>query len=223
MTGFVWGTPDIIDYNKVERGSNYSQLMHIVDWYPTFLEAAGIEIKDIGINYTFDGVSQWKGIIGNVSSTNGYYNKFRDSIYYGLCTVPYLMYDAVQYKGYKLVNTTGGGPNGWYPPPNETRPGLTYDEIIKTFDFELYKNDGKLKTNISNMLLFDLMKDPTEHFDLSKNETEKQTVEELYQLMISYEATGVPQNLPDPNCPKQTFQHDPTVGNVYFPWCEGYP
>ena len=221
MTGFVWATPDIIDYNKVERGSNYSQLMHIVDWYPTFLEAAGIDIKELGLNYTFDGVSQWQGIIGNVSSTNGYYNDFRDSMYYGLCTVPYLMYDAVQYKGYKLVNTTGGGPNGWYPPPNAVQPSLSYNDLMEGFDLDIYKN--KLTTNISDMLLFNLVKDPTEHFDLSKNETEQSMVKQLYEMLINYEKTGVPQNLPDPNCPKQTTKTDPVVGHVYFPWCEGYP
>ena len=36
----------------------------MINRYPTFLEAAGIDIKDLGINYTFDGVSQWKGITG---------------------------------------------------------------------------------------------------------------------------------------------------------------
>lgn len=196
----------------------------MINRYPTFLEAAGIDIKDLGINYTFDGVSQWKGITGDVSSTNGYYNDFREEMYYGLTTVPYLMYDAVQYKGYKLINTTGGGPNGWYPPPNSIGPNpvLSYDDIMTTFDIGYYENE-KLMTNISDMLLFNLVKDPTEHVDISKNETEKQMVEQLYQLMLNYEATGVPQNLPDPNCPKQTYQKDPKVGNVYFPWCEGYP
>ena len=92
--------------------------MHIVDWLPTLVSAAGIDINHVTeLNYTLDGVDHYQGIIGNVTSENNN-NLFRDTLYYGLCTVPYLKYDAVQYKGYKLVNQSGGSPNQWFPPPD---------------------------------------------------------------------------------------------------------
>ena len=217
MTGFVWGTPDLIDYGaRVVRGSHYSQLMHMVDWYPTLLEAAGIDVRDLGLNYSLDGVSQWRGIVGNVSSSGGYNTDFRDTMYYGLTTVPYLMYDAVQYQGYKLVNTSGGGPSGWYPPMNATNHGdrVSYEMMMQEY------NEATVSTNLS-WLLFDLVSDPTEHFDVSNENPD--LVQQMRDIMVAFEESGVPQNLPDPECPKQTFVKDPTVGNVYFPWCEGYP
>ena len=55
--------------------------MHLVDWLPTILEAAGI-------NHTFpdglklDGVSHWKGL-QNGNNYEDKYFEFRDYIYYG--------------------------------------------------------------------------------------------------------------------------------------------
>ena len=216
MTGFVWGTPDVVDYSKVKRGSNYTQLMHIVDWYPTFMEAAGIKFDDTGIDYPFDGVSQWKGIMGNVTSTGYYKTDFRDTVYYGLSTTPYLKYDAMQFAGYKLINTSGGGPSGWSPRPKDTVPfGMSYEEMMAEYEDPGDGLDGDTK-----WLLFNIEKDPTERHEISGNNTN--LVWAMSQAMEKIKEDRVPQNVADPNCPKQTFLKDPNVGNVYHPWCEGY-
>ena len=177
--------------------------------YPTLLAAAGIDInKVVEINYTLDGVNQWDGIRGNITSNNNN-NLFRQSMYYGLTTVPYLKYDAVQHLGYKLINTSGGGPSGWFPPPTLTKK--------QPLEFNEYDEN-----NATKFLLFDLINDPTEHHDISSNYSN--ITQQLYQILIDFEQTGVPQNVPDPHCPEPTYMHlGPPYGNAYIPWCDGYP
>eukprot|EP01084_Bolivina_argentea_P120085 212869_1 len=81
LTSFIYGTPDLIPTQL--RGTNYTQLMHTIDWYATLLEAAGIDINS-SVNHSVDSLSQWKGIIGDESVIgNDKYFAIRDFIWYG--------------------------------------------------------------------------------------------------------------------------------------------
>merc|ERR1712154_472764 len=174
-------------------------------------EAAGIKFDDTGIDYMFDGVSQWQGIVGNVTSTGYYKCDFRDTVYYGLSTTPYLKYDALQFAGYKLINTSGGGPDHWVPPANMTDFGTSYEELIAEYQDPRIGLNGDTK-----WLLFNIENDLEERYEISGNNSN--LVWAMSQALESLKEDGVPQNLPDPNCPKQTFVKDPKVGNVLYPW-----
>eukprot|EP01084_Bolivina_argentea_P144254 253151_1 len=79
LAGFIWTTPDLIPNNL--RSVNYTQLIHAVDWLPTLLYSANININT-SINYSIDGVNHWNGIIGKDMNDDKYF-KYRDYIWYG--------------------------------------------------------------------------------------------------------------------------------------------
>jgi arylsulfatase A-like enzyme len=56
-------TPGII-WSPVLRRGVFDQLMHITDWMPTFISAAGGSLEGIPL----DGVDQWRALQGNESS-----------------------------------------------------------------------------------------------------------------------------------------------------------
>eukprot|EP01084_Bolivina_argentea_P102816 184181_1 len=199
LTGFVWGTPDIIPSSL--KGGSYSQLFHTVDWYYTLLSMAGIDTTLI-LNYTIDGVDQWNGIIGN--EVKDKYFEFRDEIYYG-CDI----YNGepsnntgYRYQWYKIFNSTGGYPNTWWPPPNET----VYVDMIHMN----YKDDDLYE-------LFNISNDPYEYNDISKDNPS--LVQQLLAKMDAISATAIP-NQVDKNCPKVTHPNYTIVGEVWQPWCD---
>ena len=66
LNAYIWATKDIMKNRDILGGGNYTQLAHIVDWFPTLIEgAAGIKINDLDLNYTINGVNQWDAMIGN--------------------------------------------------------------------------------------------------------------------------------------------------------------
>ena len=64
--------------------------------------------------------------------------------------------------------------------------------------------------------LYNIQDDPTEHFDISANNTYK--VNQMIAMMQDMKATGVPPATNDPNCPPITHPNS-TVGPVWDPWC----
>jgi len=100
VTAWIWATPDIIPRtNNPVIGGNYTQLMHLVDWMPTILEAANIS-HTFPDSLALDGVSHWKGL-QNGNNVKDKYFEFRDNVYYG---IKYLIVLAViQTHGYQKM------------------------------------------------------------------------------------------------------------------------
>eukprot|EP01083_Nonionella_stella_P179847 639653_1 len=203
VTAWLWATPDIIDRSVATIGKNYTQLMHLVDWMPTILEAANI-------NYTFpsglelDGVSHWKGLTTGNSFEDKYFH-FRNDVYYGyddFCTPKNVAY---RYQWYKIFNSTGGNPNSWSPKGGITETVSEYG-VCSGFNGDL-----------SSIPLYNLSDDYAERHDISQ--LNEDLVTELVHQMHVFQATGVPQASSDKNCPNITHSVYPVVGKVWEPWC----
>eukprot|EP01084_Bolivina_argentea_P025305 47050_1 len=210
LTAFIYGTPDIIPSDL--RGKNYSQLMHTVDWYATFLEAAGIDVNK-SINHTIDSKSQWKGILGDKNAIgNDKYFAFRDFIWYGYDTSAnsFVNYANIgyRYKWNKLINGTGGGNNGHVQPPQCSYESCEYSDVVVNYTL--------IGAKKSYPILYDLENDPYEYHNITKNNSE--LVEQLEEMMYDMEATGVPQLQNDTNCPPITHPNS-SVGGIWAPWC----
>ena len=197
VTSLIWGTKDIIPYTQ--RGMDYTQLMHISDWFPTILNAANIDINNINLNYNLDGISHWNGIIGNYSSNIDPYFEYRNDIYYGYEVDPLFKFIGYRYGWYKILNDSGGFPMFWYPPPE-----LNHKIILNN-------------PNVSVIPLFNLYDDPNEYYDISLNN--QNIVQQLNAQMIAIKQTGIPQSVGETGCPNQTFPVYPVVGGVLLPWC----
>lgn len=218
LTGAIWGTEDIVSKNR--KGSNYTQLMHVVDWYATLLEASGIDINKLGFNYSFDSVSQWKGIQGGNSGGDEYF-EYRDSLWYGYATDIYnrdfvgFNNTAFRYKWYKIINGSGSWDGihdaGWY------KPNLQDLKWIPVYSKEFSSNG-----NESNEMyrFYNIENDAREYVNLI-NITNKNngTFRDVLNKMIALENTMRPQMINDTNCPPFKPKENSIVGKVYMPWC----
>ena len=193
----IWATPDLIP--KQFTGQNYTNLMHISDWMPTLLDAAGIDITSLGIE--FDGLSHWLSLSGKQRNL-----QIRSDIYYGITadsSFP-LNNTAYRYLNYKLLNTSGGPPYEWYP-NNTSYPNSSLMVTVKDPD------------NNIPYELFDLNGDPFEHHEISGNNS--QLVADLVLKMQQIEESGNPQTPQNESCLNVTHQTYPIVGQVWGPWC----
>ena len=101
VNGILYGTPDLIATSR--GGTTYSQLMHIVDWYPSLLSAANIDYEDyIDDLSTFDGIDHWDGL--STEQPSDRYFAYRNNLYYG-GTKP-LVEAGYRYEWFKLFNGT---------------------------------------------------------------------------------------------------------------------
>merc|ERR1712228_368469 len=181
VTGIVWGTKDVIPESV--RGGEYTQLMHISDWYPTILAAAGIDEHSLNLNYSFDGINHWNGIVGNYNKTDLFF-AFRKNLYYGYDVSPLFGNIAFRSEWMKVLNGSGGNPRGWYKPPE-----LSVDVHIENDD------------PIQPYPLYNLQSDPNEYHDITENNTN--IVDQLLQQMIQIKETGVAQSEDEAGCPPQ--------------------
>ena len=200
VTSWFYGTKDIISKDNENIGGNYSQLMHIVDWMPTILEAANISYK-FKPGLELDGVSHWKGLInGNNGYKDKYFN-FRNNIYYGYDDNDNPKNVGYRYEWYKIFNSSGGNPNEWSPNDNAST----------------VCNEYFSQNKVSNIPLYNISIDYAERYDIS---TENQDlVNELINKMHAVQASGIPQAKDDKNCPSITHPTYPVVGQVWEPWC----
>eukprot|EP01084_Bolivina_argentea_P300924 519002_1 len=211
VTGVIWATPDLIPKTVPTIGKNYTQLMHVVDWLPTLTTAAGIDYKQY-INDS-DGISHWETIRKGNQNVNDKYFGVRDNVYIGLNDPnggP-INDTAFRYKWLKVYNGSGGWPFEWYAPPQmtESHNGTLY---YPTDDVEW----SSVLTGTTSYPLYNLSTDPTEHFDISINNTD--SVNQLIAMMQQLENGGIPQAKNDPNCPPVKHPNS-SVGPVWDPWC----
>ncbi|RUS83225.1 hypothetical protein EGW08_009036 [Elysia chlorotica] len=124
-------------------GSVSDQLFHAVDWFPTFLEAAGAPPAQ-GI----DGLSQWEFLTTGKSSP-------RTEFVYGIGPEGK---GAIRVGDYKLIVGRPGLYNDWYPIPG-TDP-------VKRARFKGGRHDSvKLEKGLN--LLFNIKDDPSETTDIA--------------------------------------------------------
>lgn len=216
VTGVIWASPDLISRNVPTIGKNYTQLMHVVDWLPTLATAAGIDYKQM-INDS-DGISHWESIKSGNQNENDKYFGVRDNVYIGLNDPNGGPYNdtAFRYKWMKVYNGSGGWPFEWYAPPqmDEEHNGTLY--------YPIYHHLNNQSDNYTNYTatpsypLYDIENDPTEHFDISANNTNE--VNQLISMMQALENTGVPPAKNDPSCPPVTHPNS-SVGPIWDPWC----
>ena len=205
LSGLIWATSDLVP-NKL-RGRNYTQLMHVVDYYATLCAAANIDCK-FGNGLELDGINHWKGITSEDDQTDKYF-AYRDNVYYGYYEKhkakqgPYND-TAMRYKWYKLFNGSGGNPTDWWQCDN-----FTVDLLETADDKFQYEYDG------NPVLLYDLETDYIEKFDISKSNTNM--VSEIWNMMLQVEQTADPTPTPDNLCPNNTYPH-----NSWLPWCGEY-
>ena len=221
MRSFIWATEDILQ-NETLRGGNYTQLMHIADWYPTVVSGiAGIEIPKL--NYTLDGVNQWKGLIGtekdDIYSEPYFY--YRDFIYYdhNIDNQVPGPYSAYRKRWNKVINGTGGdaSESGWNPPPM----GMDYN-----YDYKMITNMSNDMNDVGGvpLLLYNISLDPYEKNEISnQSKNNQELVQQLYQEMLTiFESApnGFYPNPPeDESCPPLVHPNDSVVGPYWVPWC----
>lgn len=83
-----------------KSGYTYNELIHFVDWYPTFVEAAGGgRVRNI------DGVSQWSNLLEGSPGP-------RKEFIYNIDEVDQIF--AIRLGPYKLIDGYPGSPDGWY-------------------------------------------------------------------------------------------------------------
>ncbi|KAK7107536.1 arylsulfatase B-like [Littorina saxatilis] len=123
-----------------KQGVTFNGLMHVVDWLPTLLTAAGYDSNDIPAN--IDGINMWKQlrrVRGRSPRREMVYNidEVKDNA-------------AIRIGRWKLIQGKAGKPNGWYNPPT----GVRSRKVPR----------GKAPT----LQLFDLKRDPNETRNLIK-------------------------------------------------------
>eukprot|EP01084_Bolivina_argentea_P120082 212864_1 len=203
ISGMIYGTKDIIPSSV--RGTNYTQLMHVTDWYATLTSAAGINISN-ELNYTLDSVDHWEGIHNGNKNAKDKYFEYRDNVWMGYEVKDgFKNYNntAYRYKWTKLINGSGGAQaSGWYPPPS-----------MDGFGYEQYYNH--IVDQPLPYYLFNISDDPTEH----KNITDNDLYNKLYSMMLQIEKNGVPQAEKTKDCPPLVHPNNSIVGPYWWPWC----
>lgn len=227
-------TPGII-WSPVLRRHVYDQLIHITDWMPTLISAAGGSLQGI----LLDGVNQWKALLGSEPSRR------REVL---------LQYDevrhiyAVRRDNWKINNGSnfGGEADGYYghsgrdfaqPPYNITAVihSLTGEAIASLLSSSIPDEEEMLQLRAKSTLkctvepdstpcdpvinskpcLFDLETDPCEMNNLADSHPE--VLLEMLALVGKYEATLVPQI----NKPADVEGSDPRkFNNTWSPWID---
>ncbi|XP_076450565.1 arylsulfatase I-like [Babylonia areolata] len=169
-----------------------NEMIHAVDWFPTILEAAGIE-PEAGI----DGVSQFQTIAsGAVSKRNEFVYNIDDIT----------NSSAIRLGDYKLIQGGAGTFNGWYPLP----------KLGGEMDFNLTAAvDGAgATTHAPEYMLFNVREDPTERQDLAQKEPK--VLETLKRRLQQWKMSLVPAQNPkdDPKANPAYYGGDWSPG-----WC----
>ena len=130
------------------------RLIHITDWLPTLLSAAGSDFNLPPI----DGLNQWKALIRN---ENGPRKEMLYNIDPGKSGSDFKN-AAIRYNDMKLIIGDPGKPDGWIPPPKVM--DLTLDQI-QDFHNHFFTSES---TCSENLRLYNLTNDPLEKHNLAK-------------------------------------------------------
>lgn len=122
-----------------KSGSVYDEMIHVTDWYPTFVEAAGGNPSNIS---NIDGVSQWQNLLSGSSGPRSEFIYNFDEIYNN---------SAIRQGRFKLVQGHPGDPDGWFAPEemgNETTEDLSGSRVHPEYQLFNLDRDPLEKKNI---------------------------------------------------------------------------
>eukprot|EP01083_Nonionella_stella_P220317 788385_1 len=126
VTSTFWATNDLYS-SDVIKGTKYSQLFHVVDWYKTLLSAAVIDLHSINTT-NLDSIDHWNNLIGKENENDKYFG-VRDNVYLGWdSSMKYIGFR----KGWlKIFNGTGGVNkfSGWNPNYCENESMVSTDKM----------------------------------------------------------------------------------------------
>ena len=174
-----------------KSGTTYEEMVHVADWYPTFVEAAGGDLGNLSAN--LDGVSQWRNLLAGSSPgprTEFVYNF--DEVYNN---------SALRQGRFKLVQGHPGNPNGWFA-PEELGPSATTEDL-----------SGSSAPH-PEYQLFNLHRDPLEKKDVLHSHPD--VFRQMKARLEHYRESLVPANLPG-----YVSESAPShFNNVWSPgWC----
>lgn len=191
----------------LKKGYVNKSLMHVSDWFPTFVKLAGG--SRIGAQ-PLDGFDQWDTISNDTVSARQELLHNIDILYGRQGTPLYpdafdtRVRAAIRLGDYKLI-TGDPGEGSWVPPPEaagehrRSAPAWTADK-------------AGLIRRVQNVWLFNITADPEERHDLTTSEPE--VVKHLLQRLSHYNSTAVPPRYPEPDPESNPKLH----GGVWGPW-----
>lgn len=207
VNGIIYGTDDVISSNK--KGTTYSQLMHIVDFFPSLLSAAGIDYRDYVNNLdNFDGIDHWNGL--SFDEPNDPYFEYRSNLYYG--GLDPLIEAGYRDKWMKLFNVSGGFPDGYCcsqgQSMNISMLEKEYQDKIRNLSMIYAPEEAEL---------YNIQNDPNETDNIRI--LHPLSVIELWNAIVGIESTAVPP-VPSANCPSAPHPIDPVINiGIWIPWC----
>jgi len=201
------------------KGATYGGLMHVVDWFPTMLEMAGIENYKNPSGYSLDGTSHWTYLKKLDSSDDAVSTSSpRSSILYGYyadvtnvaipSTTPVR---AVRNSQYKYIESyVDSSYMGWDDQDEEED-----DDSISSLGSCEQSNSWKLGT--WQTFLFDLDADPYETTNLAEKSKYADTVTELKALLTTYYDNRKTDEIEFKEN-KEAFEVFESGGNYILPW-----
>ena len=209
------------------QGTSYAGLMHVVDWFPTILDMAGVSYTPPA-GYELDGVSHWAKLqtLDNSNSdavvisprTYMLYNYYADVDEVDFPTDGVVR--AARNSQYKYITTwVDDAYSSW----DEPDVAQSDDSNLETWGTCEQANGWKIGTY--SEFLFDLASDPYEVTNLWDDETYAETKNELEQVLDTYYAnrkTDVIRFRESKAC----FEAFREAGNYIVPWAvgsTGYP
>lgn len=200
--GGVRGTAFVWSRLLAKPGRQSTQLMHISDWVPTLLSAAGQKVNDKEL----DGIDMWsslsnggpsprKEVLLNIDHERGIY--------------------ALRRGRYKLIlgTTYNGDWDGWYPPEGDTSSTRT-EERATSICGPVPKVRTTCCQPMRSACLFNVEKDPCEYSNLADDKPE--VVQRLMNRLKAVNATVMPPR----NVPADPRGSPRLHGYAWTPWKE---
>ncbi|KAK7103388.1 hypothetical protein V1264_018294 [Littorina saxatilis] len=154
-----------------KTNSSYEELIHITDWYPTLVEAAGGGSSVANI----DGVSQWKNLLSGGSGP-------RHEFLYNMDEVTNS--SALRQGRFKLVQGYPGNPNGWFVTPE-------LEKLVNATTDEIHNGRG----HSPPYQLFNLNRDPEERNDIL--DSHQDVFQQMKARLDSYRPSLLPSKTTD--------------------------
>lgn len=189
-TLFEGGTKvDALIYSKLlkssQRGTTYSGLMHVSDWFPTILDMAGVSFTAKS-GYPLDGVSHWS-TMSTLGSDDELKSPRSTMLYNYYTDVNEIEFPtgqpvrAVRNSQYKLIEINSGSD---YSEWNDVDTASEDDDELDVSGSCVQSNSWKVGT--WTQFLFDLSNDPYETTNLYDDSSYDATKTELEGLFDKY-------------------------------------
>lgn len=150
------------------KGSVHRGLIHVSDWVPTLVAAAGGKVEG-----DIDGVNQWPALSRGLESPRKEMLYNERAVNNGKKTVG----AAIRVGDYKLILGEAGKPDGWIKPAKVvdiSSAECIFDNCADIFDMALLEEGNFCQPNATlthddrRVQLFNLAEDPEERHDLAR-------------------------------------------------------